>query len=411
MEDNQGKLRRISEKPIIRKDYSLINARYNLDMTQQKLILKVISLINLEDENFETYKIPIRDLTNDTNTSRLKKSCEILMTQVIKIEDSKGWQLFNWFSSIRYINGEGVIQVRIDKDLKPHLLNLKSCFKTYELKYILNMKSEYAMRIYEMLKQYEKIGNRTFFLTELQDILQVPKSYIKQYIDFRVKVLDISVREINKHSDLIVSYTPVKMGRSVHSINFTIEKNRNNILEKKVEEKIFKIQPDKLEEMRVIYLSYKHNKQKFEVEWRSFCLYNDNLVKKITRINFHKWCKKIRRVETNEVQTNKKTNKEHNNTIKEKTIYRWNYRKAKEMSDKLKDWLEFVKGVRWLEDYYLQDKPLPLGILVKKVIDPDFNREEILLYTAKKEEMHQENKLYIENLAKENIIDVEEVNK
>jgi hypothetical protein len=81
------------------------------------------------------------------------------------------------------------------------------------------------------------------------------------------------------------------------------------------------------------------------------------------------------------------------------------------MSDKLKDWLEFVKGVRWLEDYYLQDKPLPLGILVKKVIDPDFNREEILLYTAKKEEMHQENKLYIENLAKENIIDVEEVNK
>ena len=81
------------------------------------------------------------------------------------------------------------------------------------------------------------------------------------------------------------------------------------------------------------------------------------------------------------------------------------------MSDKLKDWLEFVKGVRWLEDYYLEDKPLPVGILVKKVIDPDFNREEILLYTEKKQKNHQENKLYIENLAKENIIDVEEVNK
>ena len=125
------------------------------------------------------------------------------------------------------------------KALKPYLLELKSNFKVYELQYVLNMNSEYAIRIYEMLKQYEKIGSRIFIVKDLQEILHVPVSYKKKYIDFRIKVLDISVREINKHSDLIVSYTPVKMGRSVHSINFTIEKNRNNILEKKVEDNIF----------------------------------------------------------------------------------------------------------------------------------------------------------------------------
>jgi hypothetical protein len=63
----------------------------------------------------------------------------------------------------------------------------------------------------------------------------------------------------------------------------------------------------------------------------------------------------------------------------EKANYRWNFRKAKETSDKIKDWLEFEKKVRWLEHYYMNNIPIK-GIGWQKVLDPNFNREEILLY-------------------------------
>jgi len=64
---------------------------------------------------------------------------------------------------------------------------------------------------------------------------------------------------------------------------------------------------------------------------------------------------------------------------KEKADYRWDFRKAKDTSDRIKEWLEFEKGIKWLEDFYLKDIPIP-GIGWKDVMHPDFNREEILLF-------------------------------
>lgn len=71
--------------------------------------------------------------------------------------------------------------------------------------------------------------------------------------------------------------------------------------------------------------------------------------------------------------------KEQTKQAKEKADYKWNFKKAKEVSDRIKDWLEFEKGINWLEDFYLQDKPIP-GIGWQEVQHPDFNKEEILLY-------------------------------
>jgi len=64
---------------------------------------------------------------------------------------------------------------------------------------------------------------------------------------------------------------------------------------------------------------------------------------------------------------------------KEQQEYKWNFRKAKDISDKIKDYLEFEKGINWLDDYYWKGKSIP-GIGWQKVIHPDFNKEEILLF-------------------------------
>ncbi|MEA3289178.1 MAG: hypothetical protein U9Q04_03255 [Campylobacterota bacterium] len=71
--------------------------------------------------------------------------------------------------------------------------------------------------------------------------------------------------------------------------------------------------------------------------------------------------------------------KEQSQKSQEKQNYRWDFRKAKDVSDKIKDWLEFEKGINWLDDFYWKNRPIP-GIGWQKVIHPDFNKEEILLY-------------------------------
>ena len=93
--------------------------------------------------------------------------------------------------------------------------------------------------------------------------------------------------------------------------------------------------------------------------------------------------------------------KEQSAKQQEKADYRWDFRKAKESSDKIKQWLEFEKGINWLEDFYLKDIQLP-GIGWSDVIHPDYNKEEILLY-----KIDSQNGQYMLNNKSDDIIDTE----
>ncbi len=96
--------------------------------------------------------------------------------------------------------------------------------------------------------------------------------------------------------------------------------------------------------------------------------------------------------------------KEQTKEQKEKQTYKWNFKKAQEVSNKIKDWLEFEKNINWLEDYYLKDIPIP-GIGWHEVMHPDFNKEEILLF-----KINSEDGKFILKQNDPNIIDTEVLN-
>ena len=84
------------------------------------------------------------------------------------------------------------------------------------------------------------------------------------------------------------------------------------------------------------------------------------------------WC-------INHKQFKPKVPREQTVKQKEKADYKWDFRKAKEVSDRIKNWLRFDKKINWLDDYYWKEIPIP-GIGWQKVMHPDFNKEEILLF-------------------------------
>jgi len=170
----------MQNRNIVKQDYRLVNAKYKLNTSEIKFILAGITQINADDEDFKEYEIRVSELEEilqaEQNETRLKQFAKKLLSKPLEIPTDKGFMIFNWFSKIQYIRGEAKFIVRIDPDLKPYLLNLKKRFVKYNLRYILPMTSNYSIRLYQLLKEYEKLTKRTFTVEELQEILQVPKS-------------------------------------------------------------------------------------------------------------------------------------------------------------------------------------------------------------------------------------------
>jgi plasmid replication initiation protein len=65
-------------------------------------------------------------------------------------------------------------------------------------------------------------GVRQISLEELRALLATKDAH-PRFADFRRKVLDKAVSEINSKTDLEVSWEPVKKGRSVAGIKFFIK--------------------------------------------------------------------------------------------------------------------------------------------------------------------------------------------
>jgi len=217
---------------IVAKDNNLIEARYRLSVQEQRLIAIMVSDIKPTDRDFKDYVYKVEDITKWIQTEgkdyyrELRKVTARLLTRVISIKERKRLIQTSWLSSAEYLEDKGIVKLCFDPKLKPYLLQLKNCFTTYALKNILELRSKYAFRIYELCKQYQPIGKRKFHLDKLREILGLEKDELVKWSHFKEKVLLIAQREINKHTDIKIRYKFEKLGRKIEYITIYII-NRN----------------------------------------------------------------------------------------------------------------------------------------------------------------------------------------
>jgi len=228
----------MKKNSLVVKHNSLIRSRYDYTLAELRMIIAVASMIEPRDEDFRTYSVPAKEYAElmgadqDNQYRSLKKLGTMLLSKPLIIPDSKGFLICNWFSSYRYIDGEGRIEVSFDPALKPHMLQLKEQFTKYKLENILRFKSVYSIRLYELAKSWEARGDFTISLDEFRQIMGLDcldkkdkgcKPKYKLYGDLKRKVINRSIKEINALSDIKLSYKEKKLGRKVTDLVFTIK--------------------------------------------------------------------------------------------------------------------------------------------------------------------------------------------
>lgn len=128
----------------------------------------------------------------------------------------------------RIVEKSKYLELYLDKDLIPYIIDLKREFTRYQIENILRLRSSYSVRIYELVKQYERIGNRTFKVDDLRNYLGIEKEEYKRFYDFETWVLKVAKKEINESTDINIDYVKNKKGRRIDSLSFTMASKEDN---------------------------------------------------------------------------------------------------------------------------------------------------------------------------------------
>ena len=201
--------------------------RYNLTATQQKFLAYVISKIKPDDTIATLYEIRVEDFCAMTGIDKTYFYDEFIK-MIDRFDEQSFWvdtedelYKFRWFNDTRYIKGAGKVNLYISKALKDYLFELQSNFTQYELYNVMALHSKYAIRLFELFKSYEYQHYKTFVTEDLKHLLYA-ENY-KNFKDFRLRVLEPAITEINEYTELNVSYEPVFKGRKVIEIAFKIK--------------------------------------------------------------------------------------------------------------------------------------------------------------------------------------------
>ena len=222
-----------SSSIVIFQHNNLIEARYSLTLQEKRLILWLISKIQPDEEDFKKHELAVQEfmnlleLTGKANYKELQKVTLGLMKKglVIKRPDERTLTQVNWINYAHYEEGTGRIQLAFSDAMKPFLLHLKSQFTAIEVTDLMQFKSIHAIRIYELLKQYQDIGERTLTIDEIKECCGV-KDKLNKYDHFEKKLILIAQREINEKSDIHIEFERIKPSRKIVGIKLIISKNK-----------------------------------------------------------------------------------------------------------------------------------------------------------------------------------------
>ncbi len=222
---------------LIRKSNDLIESRFKLDIWETRIFLMLIAQIRKEEKDFNVYRIWFRDVASIFNLNKkrgydmLRQAVKSLMNKSFYVQYSDEGKPreaqyhilrkidYSLLDNQKMTDSQEYVDIHIEEDMKPLLLQLQKSFTTYNIENVAHL-GVYSIRIYELLKQYENIGHRTFDFEDLKKMFEIGNEY-PRFATFYQRVIESAVKEINATSDLdVYEVEKLKIGKKVSGVRF-----------------------------------------------------------------------------------------------------------------------------------------------------------------------------------------------
>lgn len=130
-------------------------------------------------------------------------------------------------SEVAYIDNEAVVRLIFAPAIVPLITKLEEQFTKYEIQQISNLTSAYAVRLYEILIAWRST-RKTPLITmhDFRKKIGVLDTEYKRMYDFKKYVLNIALKQVNEHTDIIVKVEQHKKGRSISGFSFSFTQKK-----------------------------------------------------------------------------------------------------------------------------------------------------------------------------------------
>ncbi len=223
---NENELAMFEEKQV-RQHNAITSGRYDFTACQLDIIFMLLGLL---EQGEDTYTVFVKDIEQITgrkwNYAQLRQATEDIGCRMFEIETEKSYKQLWLFQMVEYLKGEGAFRVSISPKALPYFFDLKNNYTYLHLKSVLCFSSKYAKRLYAIACQWRTKKNKIYEITEFKQMLGlIDKKGFEQFVrisDFKSKVLDVAMKQINEHSDITFDYKLIKKGRSFRYIEILV---------------------------------------------------------------------------------------------------------------------------------------------------------------------------------------------
>lgn len=220
--------------PVKKSNELIQRSRYSLTLTEQRLLLYLISRIQKSDNGQKRYKVKIRDACKicglETSSKQIGgKDYKAVYDSFSALRD-KGFDVFTergtkvrcaWIDNPEQ-EKNGDMTFKFNETVIPYLFDVQKRFTMYQLENVVRMRSTYGIRLYELLKSYENIRHLKLDLKKLRGLLDAETKAYNKYSFFKMRVLEPALKDM-AFTDLKVDYIEHKTGRKVTEIEFIID--------------------------------------------------------------------------------------------------------------------------------------------------------------------------------------------
>ena len=235
---------------LVVKNNSLINASYNLETTEQRLIMLAIMSARDTGQGITAdskLEIHASDYANQFNVTN-ETAYEVLKSAVNNLFERKfsyiaeykktgktGIVRSRWVSRVFYVDTLAILEITFAPDVVPLITRLEEHFTSYQLKQVSQLTSKYAIRLYELLIAWREVGKTPQIdLAEFRQKIGVEAKEYERMHHFKARVLEPSIKQINEHTDITVTYEQHKKGRAISGFSFRFKQKPQT---KKIESK------------------------------------------------------------------------------------------------------------------------------------------------------------------------------